>query len=556
MSTFESFLYEPGEGVGLTLRRSLYVRANRDLSRAMGNGVYYNPSSPYLPPGIARLDDGAHARRRLRHADGAARTSSTSATTPTAPSDVITLLRRQRLADARLRQVRSVGARRPIRRRSCWPSTSTATASATRASRCWCRATSRSTTSAPTASPTPTSPATTRSTNPDPNGDDYHYLWNPTGTENNWRYDDGEPYEDVGVDGVPMSVGGCQAAVNAPNCYDYGEGNGKFDYTPGAGELARRTIRAPTSTRCRPTTWRASTPGTTPASATSSTRRSRPTASWARSAPRARRCACGTASPPSSAPRRPTRTRSTPTTSSWPALGRHVYVRYGNPDLDEAIVEASGDGRHVGTAHAGGASRAVAPVLPGQPLARRRPRARHGRSAPTRRSTGTFTAASGRMSPYNVILPPGYTQPENASKRYPVVYFMHGYGMDPMGIAQIALIAQNAMVDSRQSDTTRMPKFIIVLVDGKCRPGGDVSAAPLPTDGDLCEEGTFYTDHPEGDAQASSELMQFQDFIDANYRTKAPADLPFTRVATSPRRRRCRSRRCWRRPSRSSCPRR
>ena len=30
--------------------------------------------------------------------------------------------------------------------------------------------------------------------NPDPNGDDYHYLWNPTGTENNWRYDEGEPY--------------------------------------------------------------------------------------------------------------------------------------------------------------------------------------------------------------------------------------------------------------------------------------------------------------------------------------------------------------------------
>ena len=73
-----------------------------------------------------------------------------------------------------------------------------------------------------------------------------------------------------------------------------------------------------------------------------------------------------------------------------------------------------------------------------------------------------------------------------------------------------------------------MPKFIIVLVDGKCRPGGDVSAAPLPTDGDLCEEGTFYTDHPEGDAQATSELMQLEDFIDANYRTKAPADLPFT----------------------------
>src|SRR6185369_577882 len=25
-------------------------------------------------------------------------------------------------------------------------------------------------------------------TNPDPNGDDYHYLWNPAATENNWRF--------------------------------------------------------------------------------------------------------------------------------------------------------------------------------------------------------------------------------------------------------------------------------------------------------------------------------------------------------------------------------
>ena len=92
----------------------------------------------------------------------------------------------------------------------------------------------------------------------------------------------------------------------------------------------------------------------------------------------------------------------------------------------------------------------------------------------------------------------------------------------------VALIAQNAMVDSRQTRHPRMPKFIMVLVDGKCRPGGDVSAAPLPTDGDLCEEGTFYTDHPEGQAKAETELMELQDYIDANYRTKAPADLPFT----------------------------
>ena len=34
----------------------------------------------------------------------------------------------------------------------------------------------------------------------------------------------------------------------------------------------------------------------------------------------------------------------------WPGLGRHVYVRYGNPDVTQDVVEATGDGRHVGTA--------------------------------------------------------------------------------------------------------------------------------------------------------------------------------------------------------------
>jgi len=211
----------------------------------------------------------------------------------------------------------------------------------------------------------------------------------------------------------------------------------------------------------------------------------------------------------------------------WPSLGRHVYVRYGNPDLTEDIVEATGDGRHVGSATQA-VHRAQSLLFF---LANRWPdgdRAIAKVDSANSHIQATFMSSTGRMSPYSVILPPGYTQPENASKRYPVVYFMHGYGMDPEGIAQVSLIAQNAMVDSRQSDQTRMPKFIIVLVDGKCRPGGDVSQAPLPTTGDVCEEGTFYTDHPEGDAKAETELMELEDYIDANYRTKAPADVEVT----------------------------
>lgn len=59
--------------------------------------------------------------------------------------------------------------------------------------------------------------------NPDPNGDDYHFWKNPTGTEGNLYYDKGEPFEDYGIDGINNTKS---------YKYDFGEGNGQFDYNP------------------------------------------------------------------------------------------------------------------------------------------------------------------------------------------------------------------------------------------------------------------------------------------------------------------------------------
>ena len=53
----------------------------------------------------------------------------------------------------------------------------------------------------------------------DPNGDNYDPKTNPLGTEGNWAHDDGEPYEDFGLDGVAGT-------------HDYGEGDGKFNLSP------------------------------------------------------------------------------------------------------------------------------------------------------------------------------------------------------------------------------------------------------------------------------------------------------------------------------------
>jgi hypothetical protein len=51
-SDFDHMLYQAGDGVGLTLRRSLYMKGVRDMSRALGNPAMYRPDHPYAPPGV------------------------------------------------------------------------------------------------------------------------------------------------------------------------------------------------------------------------------------------------------------------------------------------------------------------------------------------------------------------------------------------------------------------------------------------------------------------------------------------------------------------------
>jgi hypothetical protein len=135
----------------------------------------------------------------------------------------------------------------------------------------------------------------------------------------------------------------------------------------------------------------------------------------------------------------------------------------------------------------------------------------------------TFMASDGRMTPYAVVLPPGYN--DDAVKRYPVVYVGHGYGMDPDGMKDIAVIATSAMLNDQVPPERRMQKMIIVIADAKCRPGGEVQNGPLPDGGDMCEEGGFYTNHPDGLYHGEDQLIELQQVIESKYRTKAPADI-------------------------------
>jgi endo-1,4-beta-xylanase len=76
-------------------------------------------------------------------------------------------------------------------------------------------------------------------------------------------------------------------------------------------------------------------------------------------------------------------------------------------------------------------TRAVAPYDPAKKPSR--PWLDPAKTAPPLTVYGTFVATSlaGGRSDYLVYLPPGYDAAENREARYPVVYWLHGYGAEP-----------------------------------------------------------------------------------------------------------------------------
>jgi hypothetical protein len=206
----------------------------------------------------------------------------------------------------------------------------------------------------------------------------------------------------------------------------------------------------------------------------------------------------------------------------WANAGQAVLVRYGNPDASQADIQL-GDGRHVGTGtqildRVYSAFYFVQSQWPDGDRTL-------GGEDDCRNLLDSlqFTTAEGRVSPYGVFLPPGYFDPQNASLRYPVVYFLHGYGMMPSDLVQLSNAFANYMISPAVPEANRLQKFIIVYVDGRCRPGGSL---PVTT-GDLCEEGTFYTDSvvPGSSAQMEKMFLELSTLIDSTYRTKPAADV-------------------------------
>jgi hypothetical protein len=358
----------------------------------------------------------------------------------------------------------------------------------------------------------------------DPNHDNFDFLTNPAGTQGNWLHDEGEAFEDTGLDGVAGTG-------------DFGEGNGKYDDGPSRQNWLAWDFRQ---------NYRKWSPqeqksinvyaeggirdvfnfGLSSDMLSSSVREKYPEA--------AHRYLDF-----SELPALPG--------SNWAADGfdvsqvdyskmaPNVFLRYGNPNATLAQIRL-GDGDHVGVADQtinrtrlflGWVGHVWDPVLgPQQPA--------QGEVPPQKLETPYLNSLGAKRN-FKVALPPGYDLPENKDVRYPVVTIGHGYGMDVEGMATAAVLFDALM----QSGELR--PMILVFPSGHCcyqKDGMTDCRDQDDTGTDLdrqgwqmqCHRGNFYADSqgvsPGKGVKYGESLFEQLDWIDAHYRTLKPKTIP------------------------------
>jgi len=382
-------------------------------------------------------------------------------------------------------------------------------------------------------------------TNPDPAGDDYDYVLHPRGLEGNHRWDPGEPFRDHGLDGVP----GTRALHVAG---DPGEGDGLFTESPGLRRFYQRDPHAMIEGRSTEL----------PAGPLGDDALRRidlltdggvrdlfnfvPAANhlagqlFARSAAglplRSVAFYGGFHMLPGQDPTRPS--AFAPTDLRWADVADMPSVRFGDVDASPATIDR-GDGQHVGSTEQLLQRLQTAVFYVGKrwPGADRRA-TEESRDAPASTSINelgvdceiggrcekTFTGpGSGRTGPIIVALPPGYAHEANvaANVRYPVLYVLHGYGMEPSDLSALTLFTNNFMNVRERSSATRLPRMILVFVDGRCRAGADGRAE--------CMRGTFYASaaRPEG-PKLEEWFSEILTYVDRNYRTMPASEVDVT----------------------------
>jgi len=291
-------------------------------------------------------------------------------------------------------------------------------------------------------------------TNPDPAGDNFHMLNNALGTEGNGRWEDGESYEDVGIDGV-VCPGDCPL--------DYGEGNGQFDYNPNmhkyfdmnptdllssmtAEELARLDFYIDVGYRDHmffgPNTLGFI--GVLKAMGYEAGIYQ----GFMELIPGATKFDFGKV--------------------PWSQLPKNILVIYGDREKTEEEARNTGDGGHVGTALQVVNRALVFLGYVGQhfPEGDYEPSEVSGNNGGVVHTyTSQVPGLEGVEKEYLVYEPPGYEPPDaqgNCAKRYPVLYSLHGIGMNPEDQMAAPLIFETEMQKGAAQ------KFLVVLPNGRC----------------------------------------------------------------------------------------
>lgn len=361
--------------------------------------------------------------------------------------------------------------------------------------------------------------------NEDPAGDDWEPQYNPAGLEGNYRWDTGEPFKDDGLDGVPNTK-------SSP--YDFGEGNGKFDYAPGYRTFLERDSRTvieqhALGTHAKPLDdaalarldlW---TDGGTRDLFNFAVDAAALTGAWS-ARDRISHYYIESHRIPGQNPNDPKVFFGN--RFDWSAIPGGVFLRYGKIDPAQKDIE-NGSGQHVGTVDeiARRLQSALYYIGSRWPDA---PRSHDEESlvdpadgAETCEVVGAcdweFTDSRGRKGPVSVNLPPGYAHKDLQNKRYPVIFLLHGYGQTPEDLKAAIIFLKNWMNFPTDSHATRLPKAIMVYVDGRCRPGKDEAE---------CIRGTFYTDSVrEHGPKTESWFLELMDAVDKKYRTQGPSEI-------------------------------
>ncbi len=312
----------------------------------------------------------------------------------------------------------------------------------------------------------------------DPNKDNYHPITNPKGTQGNMTRDEGEPFQDNGLDGVP-------------NTKDFGEGDGKFTMTRGfenfmahdphtlvgkmtLDQLARLNIYIDGGIR---DLFNFHVTGMNLLGAI------RAKTSDQRLAVLHERFV--SLMPEGKGPFESNKV-------DWSTKGQHLYIQYGDPNASPEKI-AAGDGDHIHGVD-GMINRVLAFFsyvshhLP-DPDTNRIDFDKEKKEGDVQHFFYESKALK-RQNIYSVVLPPGFHAEPN--KRYPVIYFGHGYGMDGPGMASVLAVGAGLMKEGQ------LTKMIGVSVHGSCERIYPDPANPKrlrSEKAEACHKGSFYVDN-------------------------------------------------------------